>query len=270
MSQTLPLYHVDAFSREVFAGNPAAVVPLREWPDDALMQRIAAENNLSETAFLVGQGERYRIRWFTPVREVDLCGHATLASAYVITRFLAPDAGTLRFDSLSGELVVRRTGDTLELDFPARPAQAADAGLAGDLSRALGASTRWCGSTRNPDPDSDKLVAWLEDAGAVRSLKPDFAAMRQLPGQGVIVTAAGEDCDFVSRYFVPKLGIPEDPVTGSAHCTLVPFWAEKLGREELHARQLSARGGELACRLVGERVRIAGHCALYLEGRLAV
>lgn len=270
MSQTLPLYHVDAFSRQVFGGNPAAVVPLREWLDDALMQQIAAENNLSETAFLVGQGERYRIRWFTPVREVDLCGHATLASAFVITRFLAPDADPLRFDSLSGELVVRRTDDALELDFPARPAQAVDAGLAGDLSCALGVSTRWCGSTRNPDPDSDKIMAWLEDAEAVRTLKPDFAAMRQLPGQGVIVTAEGEDCDFVSRYFVPKLGIPEDPVTGSAHCTLVPFWADKLGRAELAARQVSARGGELACRLAGERVRIAGRCALYLEGRLAV
>ncbi len=270
MSQTLPLYHVDAFSSEVFGGNPAAVVPLQEWPDDSLLQKIAAENNLSETAFFVGQEGRYRIRWFTPVREVELCGHATLASAYVTTRFLAPDADTLFFDSLSGELVVRRSGDVHELDFPVRPADRVDDELAGNIGRALGVSPRWCGSTRNPDPDSDKLVAWLEDAGAVKTLKPDYAALRQLPGQGVIVTAAGEDCDFVSRYFVPKLGIPEDPVTGSAHCTLVPFWAEKLGRTELSARQVSARGGELECRLADNRVRIAGCCALYLEGRLSV
>ena len=269
MSQALTLYHVDAFSSEVFGGNPAAVVPLESWPDDALLQKIAAENNLSETAFLVGQGERYRIRWFTPVREVELCGHATLASAFVITRFLARDVRTLKFDSLSGELAVRRDGDRLELDFPARPAATIDDRLAVDMGRALGVSTRWCGSTRNPDPDSDKLIAWLEDAEAVKTLKPDFAALRELPGQGVIVTAAGTDCDFVSRYFVPKLGIPEDPVTGSAHCTLVPFWAEKLGRMELEARQVSARGGALKCRLAGDRVRIAGYCALYLEGRLS-
>ncbi len=270
MSQSLPLYHVDAFSSEVFGGNPAAVVPLQAWPDDSLLQKIAAENNLSETAFLVGQGARYRIRWFTPVREVDLCGHATLASAYVITRFLAPDADTLFFDSLSGELVVRSIGDKHELDFPARPANEVDDELSGNIGRALGVSTLWCGSTRNPDPDSDKLIAWLKDAGAVKALKPDHAALQQLPGQGVIVTAAGGACDFVSRYFVPKLGIPEDPVTGSAHCTLVPFWAEKLGRTELSARQVSPRGGELACRLAGNRVRIAGRCALYLEGRLTL
>jgi len=270
MSPASPLYHVDAFSSEVFGGNPAAVVPLEDWPDDALLQKIAAENNLSETAFLVGRGERYRIRWFTPVREVELCGHATLASAFVITRFLAEGAETLRFDSLSGELVVRRDGDMLELDFPARPAGPADERLAADMAGALGASAHWCGSTRNPDPDSDKLIARFEDAEAVRKLEPDFAALRQLPGQGVIVTAEGTDCDFVSRYFVPKLGIPEDPVTGSAHCTLVPFWSEKLGRTELQARQVSPRGGELRCRLAGDRVRIAGHCALYLEGRLVL
>ena len=187
-----------------------------------------------------------------------------------IARFLAPGTDTLLFDSLSGELVVRRNGDTLELDFPARPAGAVDEELAGSIGSALGASTLWCGSTRNPDPDSDKLMARLEDAGTVRTLRPDFAAMRKLPGQGLIVTAPGEDCDFVSRYFVPKLGIPEDPVTGSAHCTLVPFWSDQLGRTELRARQVSARGGELECRLAGERVRIAGQCALYLEGRITV
>lgn len=270
MSQALPLYHVDAFSGEVFGGNPAAVVPLQAWPDDALLQKIAAENNLSETAFLVGRGERYRIRWFTPVREVELCGHATLASAFVITRFLAEGADTLKFDSLSGELVVRRDGDLLELDFPARPASTADERLAAGIQSALGVSASWCGSTRNPDPDSDKLMARLDDAETVRTLTPDFAALRQLPGQGVIVTAEGADHDFVSRYFVPKLGIPEDPVTGSAHCTLVPYWAEQLGRTALEARQVSARGGELRCRLAGDRVRLAGRCALYLEGRLAL
>lgn len=270
MSQSLSLYHVDAFTHRVFGGNPAAVIPLADWPDDALLQRIAAENNLSETAFFTGGEGHYRIRWFTPVREVELCGHATLASAYVITRFLEPGAGELRFDSLSGELIVRRDGDALELDFPARPAGVVDNALATRVGEALGVSPAWCGSTSNPDPDSDKVIAVLESAAAVETLQPDSAALARLPGQGVIATARGEDCDFVSRYFVPKLGIPEDPATGSAHCTLAPYWADELGRTKLRARQVSARGGDLDCRLEGDRVRIAGRCALYLEGRVTL
>jgi len=265
---SLPLYHVDAFAGQVFAGNPAAVVPLEHWLDDATLTRIAAENNLSETAFFVEEADRLHIRWFTPVREVDLCGHATLATAFVITRLLRPEADELRFDSLSGELVVRRAGDLLELDFPSRPPQPLESGPTEQLARALGHAPAWCGRTRNPDPDSDKLMAVLDSAQVVKTLAPDSTILRRLPGQGVIITARGDDCDFVSRYFVPKLGIPEDPVTGSAHCTLVPYWSEVLGKNELFARQVSARGGELRCRLEGERVRVAGHCTLYLEGRI--
>lgn len=265
---TVPLYHVDAFASRVFAGNPAAVVPLDAWPEDALLQRIATENNLSETAFFSGSDGRYRIRWFTPVREVELCGHATLASAFVITRFLKPGAELLRFDSASGELTVRSDGDSLELNFPARPAEPASAELAARIGEALGVSPAWCGSTRNPDPGSDKLMAVLDSVAAVEKLAPDMSATLSLPGQGVIATARGVDCDFVSRYFVPRLGIPEDPATGSAHCTLVPYWSEVLGKDAFFARQVSARGGELWCRLAGDRVRIAGHCALYLEGRV--
>lgn len=266
---TLPLYQVDAFAEQAFAGNPAAVVPLQEWLDDATLTRIAAENNLSETAFFRQEDGRFRIRWFTPVREVDLCGHATLATAYVITRFLAPGAAKLRFDSLSGELVVRRAGECLELDFPARPPESLEEPATELLSRALGHVPAWAGRTRNPDPDSDKLLAVLDSALAVKALAPDQSLLCRLPGQGVIATARGDDCDFVSRYFVPKLGIPEDPVTGSAHCTLVPYWSEALGKRELLARQVSPRGGELHCRLDGDRVRIAGHCTLYLKGVIA-
>jgi len=267
---SLPLYHVDAFAERAFAGNPAAVVPLERWLDDATLIRIAAENNLSETAFFVEAADRLHIRWFTPVREVDLCGHATLATAFVITRFLRPDAGELRFDSLSGELRVRRSGERLELDFPARPPHPLERGLVEQLARALGHAPAWCGRTHNPDPDSDKLMAVFDSDLAVKALEPNSEILGQLPGQGVIATARGGDCDFVSRYFVPKLGIAEDPVTGSAHCTLIPYWAEALDKNELSARQVSARGGDLWCRLDGERVRIAGHCTLYLEGRITV
>ncbi len=267
---TLSFYHVDAFTDRVFAGNPAAVVPLAEWLDDATLMRIAAENNLSETAFFVQHANRFHIRWFTPLREVDLCGHATLAAAFVITRLLEMAAEKLTFDSLSGELRVRRVADRLELDFPTRAPQHLEGALAERIAQALGQAPTWCGRTHNADPDSDKLLAVLDSAATVETLVPDSMALEQLPGQGVIATARGEDCDFVSRYFVPKLGIPEDPVTGSAHCTLMPYWAEVLGKNECFARQVSARGGELRCRLVGERVRISGQCALYLEGRLSL
>lgn len=267
---TLPLYHVDAFADRAFAGNPAAVVPLSRWLDDTVLIRIAAENNLSETAFFVRSTNCFHIRWFTPVREVELCGHATLATAFVITRFLDSGAKELVFSSASGELRVRQAGDKLELDFPARPPQPMDDALAGRIAKALGQIPVWCGQTRNTDPDSDKLLAVLDSAASVKALAPDSMALGQLPGQGVIATSRGEDCDFVSRYFVPKLGILEDPVTGSAHCTLVPYWAGMLGKDDFFARQVSARGGELWCRLAGDRVRIAGRCVLYLEGRITV
>ncbi|MGH8128617.1 MAG: PhzF family phenazine biosynthesis protein [Gammaproteobacteria bacterium] len=267
---TLLLYHVDAFADRAFSGNPAAVVPLAEWLDDDVLTHIAAENNLSETAFFIKQSGRFHIRWFTSVREVDLCGHATLATAFVITRFLDRSANELVFDSASGELRVRKAGEKLELDFPARPPQPMDEALAKRVEKALGQTPVWCGQTRNANPDSDKLLAVFDSAASVKTLAPDSAALVELPGQGVIATARSEECDFVSRYFVPKLGIPEDPVTGSAHCTLIPYWAEALGKREFFARQVSARGGELWCRLEGERVRIGGHCALYLEGRITI
>lgn len=265
----LAIYHADAFTHRVFGGNPAAVVPLEDWLDDAVLVRIAAENNLSETAFFVPRGDRFHIRWFTPVREVDLCGHATLATAFVLTKLLHHTAERLLFDSLSGELAVRNDGDRLELDFPARPAQPVNDALGSDMAAALGCEIVWCGRTQNTDPESDKLLAVLASAATVRDLQPDFADVARLPGQGLIATAPGEDCDFVSRYFVPKLGIPEDPVTGSAHCTLLPYWAERLGKKKFFARQVSARGGELWCRLDGQRARIAGHCVLFSQGTLA-
>lgn len=264
----IPLYHVDAFTQHAFGGNPAAVIPLSEWPEDVLLQQISAENNLSETAFFVAEGEGYRIRWFTPLREVDLCGHATLATAFVITRYLDTDADVLRFSSASGELTVRVQGEKLELDFPARPVVETLPVITGEVGAALGIQPLWCGTTRNPDADSDKVLAVYDDAAQITGLRPDMAKLKRLPGQGLIASAPGDDCDFVSRYFVPKVGIEEDPVTGSAHCSLVPYWADKLDKTDFFARQVSARGGELWCALHGDRVRIAGHAVLYLQGTI--
>jgi PhzF family phenazine biosynthesis protein len=255
----LPLYQVDAFASRPFAGNPAAVCPLEAWIDDRLMQQIAAENALSETAFLVGGDGRYAIRWFTPAVEVDLCGHATLAAAYVVFRFLEPGRASVTFDSKSGALGVTGDGERLRLDFPARPPRRVPepAGLAA----ALGAVPLETWAARD-------TMAVFQEEDAVRALKPDMTALAALPGFAVIVTAAGRDCDFVSRFFAPAKGVPEDPVTGSAHCTLVPFWAERLGRTTLFARQVSARGGELHCDLSGDRVGMAGRAALYLTGQI--
>jgi len=258
----LPLYQVDAFTSALFAGNPAAVCPLERWLDERLMRAIAAENNLSETAFFVpasartpagggdatGPGRDYDIRWFTPSAEVDLCGHATLASAYVIFHWLDPTLTSVTFHSKSGPLVVERGGDLLAMEFPARPAVECEppAGLA----EALGAAP----------------LATLRS----RDLLADFARVKALGLHAVCVTAPGRDCDFVSRFFAPLVGVPEDPVTGSAHCMLVPYWARRLGKRTLHARQVSARGGELFCEDLGERVIIAGHAAPYLEGTIEV
>ncbi|MFV3073219.1 PhzF family phenazine biosynthesis protein [Niveispirillum fermenti] len=258
----LPLYQVDAFADRLFTGNPAAVVPLEQWLPEPLMQSIAMENNLSETAFIVRQGQGWGIRWFTPTGEIDLCGHATLASAFVITAFIDPQATELLFHTkVAGDLRVSRDGDLYTLDFPTRAPAPATAPA--DLLRALG----------GPDP-VEVLAArdWFivyPDAAAVRGLTPDFALLSAIAGK-VIVTAPGEDVDFVSRFFAPAEGIPEDPVTGSAHCSLIPYWAARLGRDGLEARQLSARGGRLHCRLLGERVHIAGRGVLYLEGAIHV
>ncbi len=255
------LYQVDAFTGRLFGGNPAAVCPLEAWLPEATMQAIAAENNLSETAFFVPEGEGFGLRWFTPAVEVDLCGHATLASAYVIFERLRREAGKVRFLTRSGELVVARDGERLRMDFPARPPQVCEAHA--DLVPALGGRPWAVLGAR------DYLVVY-ETAAEVAALRPDMERLKQVDRFAVIVTAPGEDCDFVSRFFAPSKGVPEDPVTGSAHCTLVPYWSGRLGKRSLYARQISARGGELWCEDAGERVSMAGEAVLYLEGRIRV
>jgi PhzF family phenazine biosynthesis protein len=259
----IPIYQVDAFTSEVFSGNPAAVCILDAWLDDEILQAIAAENNLSETAFLVRHQDGFDLRWFTPVTEVALCGHATLASAFVLFFCRGWGKESIRFQTRqSGPLTVTRKGGLLEMDFPARPAhtQAPPDGL----GRALGvASENVCGS------EEDVMVV-LDSAEAVVGVQPDFAALERIDCRGIIITAPGDRCDFVSRFFAPRVGVPEDPVTGSAHCVLIPYWAAVLGRKELHAVQVSKRGGELFCALAGDRVRISGKAALYLEGTLTL
>jgi PhzF family phenazine biosynthesis protein len=257
----LPIYQVDAFAPRVFAGNPAAVVPLDSWLPDATMQAIAAENNLAETAFFVRRGEEYDLRWFTPAVEVDLCGHATLASAQVLFTRLGVRAESVRFHTRSGALTVTREGGRLALDLPARSGRSVAPSAA--LARALGAAI----VEQHQARDS---MAVLADEAAVRALDPDFAAIKALDTFAVIVTAPGRGCDFVSRFFAPRQGIDEDPVTGSAHCTLVPYWARRLGRAKLFARQVSSRGGELWCEDRGERVIVAGDCRMFLEGTIEV
>ncbi len=257
----LPLYLIDAFTSRAFTGNPAAVCPLTEWLPEKTMQAIAAENNLSETAFFIKKGEDYELRWFTPTTEVDLCGHATLASAYLILNKIEPDKSAVHFHSKSGILNVTKEGKLLALDFPSRPAEPAQAPF--ELLNGLGIQPKEVLKAR------DYLVL-LESEKAVKNLKPDFAELSRLEQASVIVTAPGEGVDFVSRFFAPGFGIPEDPVTGSAHCTLIPFWSKRLNKTKLIARQVSARGGELFCEDKGERVKIAGEAALYLEGEITI
>jgi PhzF family phenazine biosynthesis protein len=260
----IPLYQVDAFTGRLFSGNPAAVCPLEEWLPDSTMQAIAAENNLAETAFFAAQGEGYLLRWFTPTVEVELCGHATLASGYVVTRILDPERRSVRFDTIkAGRLEVRRDGDLLAMDFPAWPpeAKSADPRILGALLLAPAESFIARGRT----------LAVYDRAEQVAALRPDFAAMRRIPGADAIATAPGNNgVDFVSRYFAPNYGVDEDPVTGSAHCVLTPYWAARLGKERLVARQISTRGGDLLCTLRGDRVTLAGRAVLYLEGTITV
>lgn len=255
----LKLFQVDAFTDRLFRGNPAAIVPLENWLPDTLMQSIAAENNLSETAYFVKQDEGYHLRWFTPTREVDLCGHATLASAWVLWEKLGEKAPLIRFATRSGELRVTRENKWLWLDFPPDPAQPCAAPPA--LVSGLGPPPREVLLARN-------YVAIYDDEETVRTLTPDFRLLATLGKHGVIVTAPGKDCDFVSRYFGPQFGIDEDPVTGSAHCTLVPLWSTRLKRTELRARQISHRGGELRCEISGTRVLIGGQAVSYLVGEI--
>src|SRR6202163_1054575 len=257
----IPLYHIDAFSASAFGGNPAAVCPLPSWIDDALMQSIAAENNLAETAFFTPSSAGYDIRWFTPTDEVDLCGHATLASAHVVFEHLALGSQSVTFGSKSGPLRVDRQAGLLVLDFPALvPAPRAPMP---ELAAALGAAPL-------ETLEAKSLLAVFGSERDVRALNPDFEAMRRLDTFGVIVTAPGDTVDFVSRFFAPRVGVPEDPATGSAHCTLTPYWAARLGKNVLHARQVSARGGELFCELAGDRVKIGGHVTPYLAGSIDV
>lgn len=259
-----PIFQLDAFAHRRFAGNPAAVMPMGSFPDDAVMQAIAAENNLAETAFLVREGSDYRLRWFTPVTEVPLCGHATLASAAVVMERLEPGRQSVVFHSKSGPLVVTRVNAGYVLNFPARPSEKAAAVPPG-FAHALGVEPVevWV--------NAFNYMAVLDSASTVRSLTPDMAAIARLDRPGVIVTAAGDEAyDCVSRYFAPAKGVPEDPVTGAAHCTLVPYWAPRLGKTELRAYQASKRGGEITCRAVGERVELEGQCVFYLEGEAEI
>jgi PhzF family phenazine biosynthesis protein len=258
----MQLFWIDAFTDRPFTGNPAGVVPLERWPDEAVMQLIAFENGLAETAFFVRTSpDRFHLRWFSPTLEVDLCGHATLAAAYVIFTEIGATGDILTFDTRSGPLLVERLADgRLELDFPSRPAQPVPVSPA--LVRALGATPESVAQSR------DTLCVFPREED-VRALRPDFAAVAALDTFGIIATAPGNDCHFVSRFFVPRAGVNEDPVTGSAHCTLTPYWARRLGRTQLHARQVSARGGELWCELSGARVKIAGNAVLYLKGVIA-
>lgn len=268
----LNIYQVDAFAENVFEGNPAAVIPLDEWLEVDLMQKIAMENNLSETAFISkispsGSGDQsqdeYHIRWFTPEFEIDLCGHATLASAYVIKNFLEPHLASIRFLTQTAGPLQAFTKDGLyTLDFPARMPYPID--VPDKLFTSLGITT-----TVEVLKSRDYFVV-LPNEEAVRNVEPDFSLMKELDAVGVIVTARGHDADVVSRCFYPGAGIPEDPVTGSAHCNIIPYWSEKLGKNKLLCRQLSSRGGTLQCELKGDRVFMSGKCSLFMEGTVNV
>lgn len=260
----LPIYQIDAFADRLFAGNPAAVVPLQTWLPEATMQAIAAENNLSETAFFVADGSDFALRWFTPAWEVPLCGHATLASAHVLMTLLEPGRTAVRFQSKSGPLTVTKAGDLYTLDFPARDIVDDVAGDFDAVAEALGARPVWLKRS------AYRYLALFENAAQVAGLVPDMGKLKATPNGACMVTAPGGDCDFVSRYFAPKYGIDEDPVTGSAHSTLIPFWAAKLGKKKLLARQISKRGGTLHCEDRGDRVAFAGTAKLYMTGTIKV
>jgi PhzF family phenazine biosynthesis protein len=259
-TQRIPMYQVDAFAGSVFSGNPAAICPLETWLPDAQMQAIAAENNLAETAFFVRNGAGYKLRWFTPAVEVDLCGHATLASAFIILNDLTPGERSVSFQTKSGTLTVTREGDLYSLDFPSRPPEACS-DVYPSLISALGGKPEAVLAAR------DYLVVYGSE-DELRSLRPDMAALMTIDRFAVIATAPGRDADFVSRFFAPAKGVPEDAVTGSAHCTLIPYWSKRLGKSKLHAFQVSPRGGELWCEDRGPRVIISGKAARFFEGSI--
>ncbi len=259
----IPIYQVDAFTDRLFGGNPAAVCILEKWLDPGSLQAIATENNHSETAFLVRQKDFFELRWFTPSTEVDLCGHATLASAFIAFNYLRWPWDTVRFQTrVSGVLTVKTQGELLEMDFPARPPF--------ETETPPGLAEALCAQPKEVFGSEEDLLVVFESAQAVRELKPDFPRLQRIEWRGVIATAPGEDCDFVSRFFGPQVGINEDPVTGSAHCVLTPFWSKRLGKRELRARQVSSRGGDLLCVDRGSRVAISGRAVLYLEGAITV
>ncbi|MFC1502543.1 PhzF family phenazine biosynthesis protein [bacterium] len=262
----IPIYQIDAFASRVFTGNPAAVCPLEKWLPDTVMQAIAQENNLSETAFFVQEGDGYHIRWFTPKAEVDLCGHATLGSAYVLFECIKIDRDTIRFKSKSGPLTVTRQDHLMTLDFPVQQPKPCDPPK--DLLNALRVEPK-------DVPPEEVLLA--EDyiivyaAGSDVSLcRPDFGMLKGLEARGVAITAPGNDVDFVSRFFAPNIGIDEDPVTGSVHCALTPYWSRKLGKKRLVAHQLSERGGQLICTDEGDRILISGQAVEYLKGEITL
>ncbi|MBN2298108.1 MAG: PhzF family phenazine biosynthesis protein [Deltaproteobacteria bacterium] len=255
----IPIYQIDAFAGRVFEGNPAAVCPLEAWLDDATMQSIARENNLSETAFFVRKEDGYQIRWFTPEAEVDLCGHATLASAFVIFAHIDPSCVRVTFDSRSGPLIVEKKTDRLCMNFPSQPPAPCPA--PDDLVKGLG-------KTPSSVLKSEDYFAVYDTEKDIKGLKPRMDLLKNLDLRGVIVTAPGSDADFVSRFFAPALGIDEDPVTGSAHSALTPYWSNRLNKKSLHAYQVSSRGGELFCEDLGDRVVISGTAVQYMHGTI--
>lgn len=254
----IPVVHIDVFTHQLFSGNPAAICLLEDWLPDSLMQRIAAENNLSETAFLVEQEGYWNLRWFTPTLEVDLCGHATLAAAAALFWWQATSEEKIEFQSRSGALFVTKKEKMYALDLPAIPVVERVTSVAGLRAEAL---EWWRAANSN-------WMAVFADESAIRNLKPDFGLLAELGGVGIIATAPGKDCDFVSRFFAPGCGINEDPATGSSHCTLTPYWSKRLNKNALLARQLSKRGGELFCEDRGERVTVSGGAVLYMEGQI--
>jgi PhzF family phenazine biosynthesis protein len=253
-------YQVDAFATRAFEGNPAAVCPLESWLDDGLLQAIAEENNLSETAFFVPSEKGFKLRWFTPVKEVDLCGHATLAAAHVLFDILGYAKPVITFETRSGELIVERKDGRLEMNFPACPPTPCK--LSETLVKGLG---------QRPVEvlAADDYLAVFDSEATVRAIAPDMVLLSQLDLRGVIITAPGTDVDFVSRFFAPKFGIPEDPVTGSAHCELAPYWANKLGKNLLSARQVSRRGGNIVCEVSADRVVLSGYAVTFMEAEIA-
>ncbi len=259
---TIPIYQVDAFTDTLFGGNPAAICPLKEWLPAPLMQKIAAENNLAETAFFIAQGNDFELRWFTPELEIDLCGHATLATAHVLFTELGYERDVIHFHTLkAGTLNVHRTGDKYLMDFPSRNPEPAEPPQG--MIEALGGKPTQILRSR------DYFIVYEKESD-ILALRPDFAALSKVDSVGFVVTAPGDDCDFVSRFFAPAAGINEDPVTGSAHCNLIPYWANRLGKQNMHAFQLSERRGELWCQLKDDRVLMSGKAVSYLKGEIYI